>query len=367
MLSLASRLLAADQQLAPYAVKHSDGAGRGNDEPTDETRFRFQRDRDRVVHTQAFRRLKGKTQVFVGGGGDHYRTRLTHTLEVAGVSRDIARTLSLNEDLAECIALTHDIGHPPYGHAGEEAVNAWAIDHDASFEHNLQSHRIVTVIEGHSSLYTGLNLNVEVLEGLLKHYTPHDHPDQSLIAHAPSLEAQVVNLADEIAYTAHDTEDGLNAELFTLDDLKKISFAAEADQHRTERGTSMRGAIINILLEDLYSSVSESLQTHSIKTIEDVYAASEPLIHFSADTRQRLDELRSFLWNNMYQHPAVLEHSKAGQEIVRALCDHLHSHPSEKITEFMEEQECNQTQAIIDYVSGMTDSYAALKAAEITS
>ena len=363
MLSLPARLLAADQQLAPYAIRHSDGAGRLSEEPGDETRFRFQRDRDRIVHTQAFRRLKGKTQVFVGGGGDHYRTRLTHTLEVAGISRDIARTLSLNEDLAECIALSHDIGHPPYGHAGEEAINAWAGDHGSSFEHNLQSHRIVTVLEGHSSLYTGLNLNQEVLDGLLKHSTPHDHPDQALITHAPSLEAQVVNLADEIAYTAHDAEDGLHAELFDLSQLTTISLALQADQHRKERGTSMRGAIINILLDDLYISVQESLA--SIKSLEQVYSAADPLIFFSSSMRSELDALRSFLWSNMYQHPAVLEHSEAGQTIVRALCEHLHAKPTEKIVEYQERSGDDQIAAVIDYVSGMTDSYAALQAREL--
>ncbi|HLD71473.1 MAG TPA: dNTP triphosphohydrolase, partial [Candidatus Peribacteraceae bacterium] len=178
MKDLKERLAAANSLLAPYAVPHQGLLGRVHKEADDETRFPFQRDRDRIIHTQAFRRLKGKTQVFVTGdtnfGTDHYRTRLTHTLEVAILSRDMARTLGLNEDLAESVALAHDLGHPPFGHAGEEALDHWMHDYDLHFEHNAQSLRLATILEQHSSQWQGLNLNREILEGLQKHRTPHD-------------------------------------------------------------------------------------------------------------------------------------------------------------------------------------------------
>ena len=231
MQPLKDRLAAANTLLAPYAVPHEGVLGRTYPEAPDGTRFPFQRDRDRIIHTQAFRRLKGKTQVFVAGThgstqlttSDHVRTRLTHTMEVAQISRDIARTMGLNEDLAEAVALSHDLGHPPFGHAGEEALDRWMKKHGGSFEHNIQSHRVVTVLAEHSTQFPGLNLHQEILEGILKHRTPHDggivsgemvsgewshsRSHDLTTHHSPSLEAQIVNLSDEIAYTGHDCED----------------------------------------------------------------------------------------------------------------------------------------------------------------
>lgn len=365
MKAITQRVSEADALLAPCAVKHKEGLGRAHEEIESSTRFRFQRDRGRIVHTDAFRRLKSKTQVFVGGGGDHYRTRLTHTLEVAGISRDIARALSLNEDLAECIGLAHDLGHPPFGHAGETTINEWMNSFGKTFEHNVQSHRIVTVLETHSSLCKGLNLNQEILEGLLKHSTPHDHPGEVLVSRSPSLEAQVVNLADEITYTAHDSEDGLEAKLFTLKDITDAALVNEAYERALKRETSLRGAIIDLLVRDLYEDLKVSSAYQSITTLEHVYSLKEPVMIFTDAMRDKLNELRSFLWEKMYNHPRVLDRTVAGQKVVLSLCEYFEQNPDSKIVKWMQDNDCDKQEAIKDYVSGMTDSYAFFRAGEL--
>ncbi|MDD3896419.1 MAG: dNTP triphosphohydrolase [Candidatus Peribacteraceae bacterium] len=362
MQPLQERTRLADSLLAPYAVKHGDGLGRMQQEEEDTTRLKFQRDRGRIVHTQEFRRLKGKTQVFVGGGGDHFRTRLTHTMEVAGISRDIARALRLNEDLSECIALAHDLGHPPFGHAGEEALDAWMKGQDSSFEHNVQSHRVVTILAEHSALFQGLNLNQEILDGLLKHRTPHDEPGQKGDLRAPSLEAQVVNIADEIAYSAHDCEDGLGAGLFTARQLGGIPLAKEAYMRAHARGTSLRGALIHLLITDLYQATEEEIASHRITTLDGVYAAHAPLVHFSAVMQSLLTELRQFLWDHMYNHPSVLEMSSAGKAVVTSLCGIYVQEPTEKVLSLQNRTKGSLPEAVKDYVAGMTDAYAFLQA-----
>lgn len=351
---------------ALYAVPIVGTLGRVHPEPEDSTRNPFQRDRDRIIHTRSFRRLKGKTQVFLTGVGDHYRTRLTHTMEVAQISRDIARYLNLNEDLAECIALAHDLGHPPFGHAGEEALNEWMEDHGSFFEHNQQSLRIVTVLENHSNQWPGLNLNNEVLEGLQKHRTPFDNPGGALfpgsfredVFRAPSLEAQVVDLADEIAYTAHDSEDGLNEGLFTTEKITGISLAKTAYERTLKRGTSLRGGILNLLITDLYESFEKTIKKEKIRSLEDVYQAEKTLAGFSVPMRSRLDELRSFLWENMYQHPQVKEKNEEGRKIVLCLCTWFYKNPSGKISELIKSTGSDRLQAVKDYIAGMTDRFA---------
>ena len=333
-------------------------------EVDDETRFPFQRDRDRIIHTQAFRRLKGKTQVFVTGdnnfGTDHYRTRLTHTLEVAILSRDMARTLGLNEDLAESIALAHDLGHPPFGHAGEEALDQWMRDHGETFEHNAQSLRLVTVLESHSSQWKGLNLNREILEGLQKHRTPHDQtgPDHDHLMRSLSLEAQIVNLADEIAYTAHDTEDGLKALLFTAKDLETTALGREALRESGKRWTSVRGAIIHALVMDLITMSEKNLTVQGIRSLAQVYKADHLIIAWSGVITEQLQELRAFLWEHMYKHPSVQGANEHGKKIVISLCGALEKNPSAKVLEFQKRGEGTGIEAIKDYVSGMTDEYA---------
>jgi len=351
------RLEQANALLATYSVPLHGTLGRIVREEPDASRFPFQRDRGRIIHTPSFRRLKGKTQVFVTGEGDHYRTRLTHSMEVAQISRDIARTLSLNEDLAECIALAHDLGHPPFGHLGEEALNEWMSGFGGSFEHNLQSHRIVTTLEEHSSLYTGLNLNQEVLDGLLKHHTPHDDPEP-LIDRGPSLEAQVVNLADEIAYTAHDCDDGLNASVFSLESLKEVPLIACALQITQQEKKSLRGGLIELMVTDLYENLANSDALQRMNTIEDVYTESDDIVLFSSDMRTMLNELRAFLWDNMYMHPDVLGKSTEGKELVIDLCKTLYANPTDKVTALLSITDGALEVAVKDYVAGMTDWYA---------
>ncbi|TSC60703.1 MAG: dGTPase [Candidatus Peregrinibacteria bacterium Greene0416_62] len=362
MESLSKRIQAANALLAPYAVPHEGLLGRVYPEPEDDTRFPFQRDRDRIIHTQAFRRLKGKTQVFVAGTHDHVRTRLTHTMEVAQISRDIARSLGLNEDLAEAIALSHDLGHPPFGHSGEEALDQWMKNHGGSFEHNEQSHRVVTVLAEHSTLFPGLNLNQEILEGILKHKTPHDPgvaESRGSPLRQPTLEAQIVNLSDEIAYTGHDCEDGIRAGLFTQADIMAIPLAEQAFSIAMPRGTSLRGAIIHILVTDLLKTTETLITDQSVHSLEDVLRCAAPLAQFSVSLKKELSALRDFLWNRMYLHPDVLKCSHEGQMILSQLCEQYLIKPPSKVRELQQRTVSALEEAVKDYVAGMTDKYAA--------
>ncbi len=335
MESIKKRIANANSLLSPKAVPIEGGLGREHPEPEDETRFPFQRDRDRIIHTQAFRRLKGKTQVFVSGEGDHYRTRMTHTMEVTQLSRDIARTLSLNEDLAECIALTHDLGHSPFAHMGEEALDAWMKKHGSRFEHNDQSLRVVTILEEHSHQYLGLNLNREVLDGLKKHASQRSPNDA-----APSLEAQLTNIADAIAYNAHDCDDGLRAKLFTLDDLKAMPLIQSAHERCARRGTSLRGALIHLLVSDLYAT------------------SNTTTIQFSSGTQKALDDLQAFLHKHMYSHPRVRDANRQGQKIITTLCERFLADPPPKVLAIQERTGCGLPEAVKDYIAGMTDAFA---------
>lgn len=384
MQSFHDRLKAANALLAPYAVPHQGILGRVYQEPEDEMRFPFQRDRDRIIHTQAFRRLKGKTQVFVAGTFDHVRTRLTHTMEVAQIGRDIARALGLNEDLTEAIALSHDLGHPPFGHAGEEALNQWMKKQRSvtpsvveGFEHNAQSHRVVTVLAEHSTQFPGLNLNKEILEGILKHRTPHDgekvqkstfitssessesFDSSQSFPQSPALEAQIVNLADEIAYTGHDCEDGIRAGLFTQTDITTIPLAAQALSIATPRGTSLRGAIIHILVTDLLNTTEGLIIDQSVHTLDDVLQSPAPIACFSVSLERELHALRKFLWERMYLHPDVLKRSHEGRVIIENLCEEYMIKPPEKVLELQKRTVSALAEAVKDYVAGMTDRYAA--------
>lgn len=314
-----------------HAVPLHGSLGRDTPEPEDVSRSPFQRDRGRIIQTQAFRRLQGKTQVFVTGKNDHYRTRLTHTLEVACISRDLARTLGLNEDLSECIALAHDLGHPPFGHTGEEALSEWMKQFGSHFEHNEQSLRIVTILESHSPHHKGLNLNQEILQGLQKHSLSH---------HKRSLEAALVDLSDEIAYNAHDCEDALEQKIFTLDALLRVPLAKQAHEHRLSRKTSLRGAMIDLLVRDLCA------------------ASSAHVLTFSPSMRHALQELRSFLWTNMCLHPAIRKPADEGKNLVIALCDRLYKNPSSKIQMLARSLQSSTHEAVKDYVAGMTDTFA---------
>ncbi|MDD5055519.1 MAG: dNTP triphosphohydrolase [Candidatus Peribacteraceae bacterium] len=358
MLPLSSRITQANSLLAPFAVPHGKGLGRVHPEPDDATRFPFQRDRDRILHTQAFRRLKHKTQVFVSGHGDHYRTRITHTLEVAQISRDIARTLGLNEDLAEAIALAHDLGHTPFGHAGEEAMAACMKPFGKTFEHNLQSFRIVTLLEDRSEQYQGLNLSQEILDGLVKHSSPHDRPTTESLPRSPSLEAQVVNIADEIAYTAHDTDDGLRAGQFSSDDVRTTKLGALASVQATKHGTELRGAIVHLLVSDLYEATGRKLATPSIRSLDDVYRSAEPLICFSTAMQTILNEHRMFLWNRLYLSASVQRQANRGKKIVTSLFRRFLKRPPVKVLSLQRKTGSIVEEAVKDYIAGMTDGFA---------
>lgn len=353
MKPLSFRIKEVNFILSLCAVPIQGTLGRIEHEPEDDTRFPFQRDRGRIIHAQAFRRLQGKTQVFVAGEGDHYRTRLTHTMEVAQLSRDIARALSLNEDLAECIALSHDLGHPPFAHMGEEALDAWMKNHGSCFEHNAQSLRVVTLLEEHSPLHRGLNLNREVLEGLKK------HPEQRSVSdRSPSLEAQIVNIADEIAYSAHDCDDGLRAGLFTAKDIDAVQLVRAARQMSEARGTSLRGALIHLLVTDMYAATTDILARKNIQTLEDVYASAEPLVAFSTMTHAAIRALHTFLYERMYANPLVRGANLEGQAMITALCNQLYSDHSEKVSSLQKRTGSSLAEAVKDYVAGMTDAYA---------
>ena len=362
MQTLSDRIDQANSLLAPYAVPHGTSLGRENPEEEDATRFPFQRDRDRIIHTQAFRRLKHKTQVFVVGKGDHYRTRLTHTMEVAQISRDMARTLGLNEDLAECIALAHDLGHPPFGHAGEEALRQEMERHGSTFEHNLQSLRVVTLLEERTKIHSGLNLNREVLEGIMKHRTIFDRQSDDALKRSPSLEAQIVNLADEIAYTAHDSDDGLRAELFTVEDLLRVPLFAEAALLCSKKQTEVRGNLIHLLVMDAYSETERRLQAEHVQTLSDIYASKEEIVAFGSDVQSKLAELRAFLWDHLYCAPAVREHAAKGQEILHEIFAAYEKTPPEKVHALQKKMGSTLPEAIKDYIAGMTDQFALERA-----
>jgi dGTPase len=355
MKNLEDRLTAANTLLAPYAVPHQGTLGRKVKEAPDSTRGPFVRDRDRIVYAKEMRRLMGKTQVFVSGEGDHNRTRLTHTAEVVIISRNIARALGLNEDLVECIALAHDLGHPPFGHSGEAALNAWMKDHQSSFEHNKQSLRIVEVLAHHPPLAQGLNPNREVLEGMMKHRTPHDNPEDS-IPRNPSLEALVVNIADEIAYTGHDVDDGLRENILTMKDLSQVELIQYAQARKTH--ASLNSAIVDALVTDLYAETEKQIDAQNIKTLDDVYERSDNPVRFSTDMRKKLDELRNYLMLNMYLHPDVLQRTEHGKRIVIALCDHFHSTPNKQVMTLQKANGGNLAEAVKDHIAGMTDDYA---------
>ena len=294
----------ADSRLAPYAQKNGLSEGRQFSETIDPNRLPFQRDRDRILHSTAFRRLAGKMQVVAPAHGDHFRTRLTHTLEVSQIARDLARWLELNEDLAEAIALGHDLGHPPFGHAGEEALREKMKSFESTFEHNAQSLRIVEFFEQRYSDFSGLNLTAEVREGLQKHTTFFDRPGSTIFS--PHLEAQVVDISDEIAYLSADLEDGIRGKFFTIEDLCEIPMCKEVidslpDKEKTFRSAVMRG-VIRRLLSEIVTATEENLQKNNITTLEDVQKSQKKIVKFSPEFFEQLKDVRRFLMERYYSY-----------------------------------------------------------------
>jgi len=357
--------------LAPYAARPELSRGRRYSEPDAPGRSAFQRDRDRVVHSSAFRRLEYKTQVFVNHEGDLFRTRLTHSLEVAQIGRAIARQLAVNEDLVEAIALAHDLGHTPFGHAGQDALHECMKEH-GGFEHNLQSLRVVDELEERYGGFNGLNLAFETREGILKHCSLENARklgevgERFLHRRQPSLEAQIANLADEIAYNNHDIDDGLRSGLLQLAQLEDVPLFAhharevreqfpEIGERRMVNETVRR--MINALIVDLATETARRIEAAHPASIDDVRQAG-PLVAFSADVRKEADALKSFLLNNLYRHYRVMRMTKKARRVVSELFRAFHDEPRLLPLDHQARAAEDKARAIADYVAGMTDRYA---------
>jgi dGTPase len=353
--------------LAPYACFAN--ASRGRVYPEEESAFRtaFQKDRDRVIHTSAFRRLEYKTQVFVNYAGDYYRTRLTHTLEVAQVAKALARALGLNEDLAETIALAHDLGHPPFGHAGESSLDRLASE-AGGFDHNKQSLRIVTQLEQRYPNYPGLNLTWETLEGIMKHETEYDLPDTEWEPDKqPSLEAQVVNVADELAYNAHDLDDGLRSGHLTPAQISEVPLIGRLMEElgldvvafgRHERYVLIR-ELLGLMIEDGVRHTDERLRENGVVGIEDVRSASGKLVSNSPALRVELKELKEFLYANFYFHYRLIRMTRKADHILASVFAAYVDAPNmlpEEVSRSVEQR--GLIRSVTDYLAGMTDRYA---------
>jgi dGTPase len=358
------------QFLAPWAQFSSETRGREYEEDPPEWRTHYQRDRDRVIHSRAFRRLEYKTQVFLNGTGDHLRTRLTHTMEVAAISRNIARALRINEDLTETISLAHDLGHSPFGHKGETALDRLMKKH-GGFEHNRQSLRVVELIEQKYPSFSGLNLTWEVREGLVKHFTSYDHPARrkGFQAKSPSLEAQVANLADEITYYSHDLDDGLSAGLFAEKNLERdVEVWAEAARAvRKEYGAlpdeCRRYFIIRCIIDrevkDVVYTTEDRIAAAGVKSADDVRLQSKPLVQYSPRRKKLNLELRDYLYDNLYFNPEVHEPNRRAVKLLEELFAYYLQH-HDAIGEISQRRAKTDGwhRAICDYLAGMTDRYA---------
>jgi dGTPase len=364
-------LSAIDCGLAPYAADPARSRGRRYAEPPAQGRSDFQRDRDRIIHSTAFRRLEYKTQVFVNHEGDLFRTRLTHSLEVAQIGRAIARTLRLNEDLVEAVALAHDLGHTPCGHAGQDALAECMSDH-GGFEHNLQSLRVVEELEERYGAFNGLNLTFEAREGILKHCSLDNARklgelgERFLLKRQPSLEAQIANLADEIAYNNHDIDDGLRSRLLQIEQLETVPlFARHADLVRQQfPGIAERRMIhetvrrmINTLVVDLTLESSRRIAEAAPASIDDARQAG-PLVAFSAALRTEADALKRFLYDNLYRHYQVMRMTAKARKVVRELFEAFDNEPRLLPSDHQARAKHDKPRVIADYVAGMTDRYA---------
>jgi dGTPase len=359
--------------LAPYAEKSDSTRGRIYNEAPAEWRTDFQRDHDRVIHSRAFRRLEYKTQVFLNGSGDHLRTRLTHTIEVASIARNIAMALGLNEELAETIALAHDLGHPPFGHRGEGCLNQ-LMKEDGGFEHNTQSLRIVEYLERKYPQFPGLNLSWEVREGLAKHHTSYDHPEWSgqFCTPNPSMEAQVADIADEIAYYSHDLDDGLDAQLLSESDLERdVAIWREAsrqvrlDYSALPDGTRcyfITRCIIESQVKDVVRTTESAIQKAGIRTPDEARCLENTLVSYSPENREMNLALRSYLYENLYHSPEVEIPNKRATDLMEQLFTYLLKHPK-KLPELSQEAICADglKRALCDYIAGMTDRSVILE------
>lgn len=356
--------------LAPYAQFSADTRGRAYKEEPPEWRTHYQRDRDRVIHSRAFRRLEYKTQVFLNGTGDHLRTRLTHTIEVAGITRNITRALRLNEDLAETIALAHDLGHSPFGHKGEAVLNRLMKKH-GGFEHNRQSLRIVEELEQKYPGFSGLNLSWEVREGLIKHYTAYDHPSKrkGFDAKSSALEAQIANLADEITYYSHDIDDGLDSGLLSEKKLARdVKLWAQASRRiKKEYGDlpdeCRHYFIIRCLIDghvkDVVNTTESRILDSGVTSADEVRLQNKPLVRYSEERRKMNLELRDYLYENLYYNPEVHQPNLRAVRMLEELFNYYMDHPNQIGSTFCKRaKQDGWPRAICDYLAGMTDRYA---------
>lgn len=361
--------------LAPYACHPEQSRGRRFSEAPPVGRNAFQRDRDRIIHCNAFRLLEYKTQVFINHEGDLFRTRLTHSIEVAQIARTLARNLGLHEDLTEAIALAHDLGHTPFGHAGQDELNACMRELTPAaggFEHNLQSLRVVDELEERYAQFNGLNLCFETREGILKHCSVRhagllgDVGERFLARTQPSLEAQIANLADEIAYNNHDIDDGLRSGLISIEQLLELQiFATHHEQvKRTYPGIERRRliaeiirAMINTLVIDLTVTTRANITEHNLQSVDDVRQAP-PVAAFSASMRKQANELKAFLMENLYRHFRVMRMTTKARAIVRDLFVAFLNNPRLLADDHRRDDDVAQARAIADYIAGMTDRYA---------
>jgi len=368
-----------EQWLAPYAMKSRHTRGRQHQEPEDAFRTVYRRDRDRIVHSTAFRRLEYKTQVFVNHEGDYYRTRLTHTIEVAQLAVSIARVLRLNEDLVDVVSLAHDIGHPPFGHAGEDALRELMAEH-GGFDHNLQGLRIVDLLEERYPSFSGLNLAWEVRESINKHRTPYDPPqtreagDQPGLQMAldpklsPLLESQIADVADEIAYDNHDLDDGLTSGILKEEDLNRLDIWRQARDRVESPQTPMNAEIrkyqiirtlINQQVTDLVQATSQRLTHARIASVEDVRACRERLVTFSDEMQRLRSPLKQLLWTQFYHHYRVVRMADKAKRFIGELF-HLYVKKPEqlpKTTRSRIERGEEPHRVVCDYIAGMTDRY----------
>jgi len=367
-----------EDHLKSYAVKSINSKGRIYKEPENSIRSPHQRDRDRIIHSSSFRRLKHKTQVFVNTEGDHYRTRLTHTMEVSQIARTLARHLGLNEDLSETLSLAHDLGHTPFGHAGEEVLKDCMEKH-GGFNHNIQTLRIVTFLENKYYNFFGLNLTIETLDGLLKHNGPikditpykkilnRDFFNKRLIlTSSPSLEGQISSISDDIAYNNHDLEDGLRAELFTIEKLSKISLISKLVKKHQKHLKNFRKEIIinqivrdliNLMVVDVINTTKKNLRKNNPKSAKDIYKLNGNIVNFSKKTQEIDNQVKDFLKENMYNNKKVIVNTDKGKMITRDLFKYLLNNTKKYIGNKLLQNE-QKERLIADFIAGMTDRYA---------
>ena len=367
-----------ENNLKKYASKSFLSKGRIFEEKESHVRSPYQRDRDRIIHSSSFRRLKHKTQVFVNTVGDHYRTRITHSMEVSQISRTLARFLNLNEDLCETLSLAHDLGHTPFGHAGEEVLND-CMEKYGGFDHNIQTLRIVTLLENKYYNFLGLNLTIETLDGLLKHNGPVDNLDilnaimkkdifygKIIFNQSPSLEAQVSAISDDIAYNNHDLEDGLRSGLFELKQLLAIPFVSKVVRKHIKNIKNFRKEIIisqitreliNHMVEDVINQSKKNLKKYKPSNINHIYQLTKPIISFSKEMKVIDKYIKQFLSKKMYNNKKVLINTNKGKNIIKTLFNYINNKPNKYInkTFFLNEE---KERVVADFIAGMTDRYA---------